>query len=145
MTSAATVQLVYVSLATRPLPTSELVTLLQRARAHNATLGVTGVLLHQAGSFFQVLEGEPAVVDALYDKIGKDPRHRHVVLLLRQADVPRNFGDWSMGFIDVGGKAARLPGFRAGMAFSDLVGNPETVTKIVAEFRAGRWSPSVAS
>jgi hypothetical protein len=136
-------QLVYVSLATKPFSQVDLTKLLVNARTRNTTVGVSGVLLHQAGSFLQVLEGEPDAVEAIYARVAKDPRHRSVLMLLRQSVVERNFNDWSMGFIDVAGKAKLLPGFRAGMTFSDLAGDPTTLMKMVSEYRAGRWHPNV--
>jgi hypothetical protein len=136
-------QLVYVSLATRQFTPADLAALLVHARSRNTPLAVSGVLLHQAGSFFQVLEGEAEAVEATFQRITKDPRHRSVLMLLRQTLVERNFSDWSMGFIDVTGRASRLPGFRTGMTFSDLAGDPGTLMKIVTEYRAGRWRPNV--
>jgi hypothetical protein len=137
-------QLVYVSLAVAPFTQVDLTKLLLGARTRNTSVGVSGVLLHQAGSFLQVLEGEPAAVETIYTRVCKDPRHRSVLMLLRQAVVDRNFTDWSMGFIDVSGKASRLPGFRAGMTFSDLAGDPSTLMKMVTEYRSGRWHPNVS-
>lgn len=145
MTSPSVRQLVYVSLAAVPFSPTDLATLLERSRVRNSAVNVTGVLLHEAGSFLQVLEGDPDVVDSVYHRVSLDRRHRHVVMLLRQMVENRSFGDWSMGFIDVTGRAGRLPGFRPGMTFSDLVGNPATLLKLVSEFRAGRWRPSVAA
>lgn len=136
-------QLVYVSLATRPFAQLDLTALLAHARSRNTAVAVGGVLLHQAGSFFQVLEGEPAAVEATYERVARDPRHRALLLLLRQTVPQRNFSDWSMGFIDVSGRASHLPGFRAGMSFSDLAGDPATLNKMVTEYRAGRWHPNV--
>lgn len=137
-------QLVYVSLATRPFTQVELTALLTHARSRNTPLAVSGVLLHQAGSFFQVLEGDAVAVETTFQRISKDPRHRSVLMLLRQTIVERNFSDWSMGFIDVSGKAKMLPGFRAGMTFSDLAGDPGVLMKMVSEYRAGRWRPNVS-
>jgi hypothetical protein len=137
-------QLVYVSLAVKPFSQIDLTKLLVNARTRNTSVGVSGVLLHQAGSFLQVLEGEPAAVEEIYARVTKDPRHRSVLMLLRQPVVERNFTDWSMGFIDVSGKAKSLPGFRAGMTFSDLAGDPATLMKMVGEYRAGRWHPNVS-
>ncbi|MBL0212822.1 MAG: BLUF domain-containing protein [Myxococcales bacterium] len=145
MTSPSVRQLLYVSLATGQVSGPALMALVEQARTRNASLGVTGVLLHQAGSFLQVIEGDPEAVDALYRRIAVDPRHRHVVMLLRQTVPERSFARWSLGYIDVTATAGRLPGFRPGMAISDLVGNPATLLKLVAEFRSGHWWPSIAT
>jgi len=64
--------------------TEELAELLQGARDTNAELGLTGMLLYAEGSFFQVLEGQADVVDALYDKIERDKRHDQVTLVIRE-------------------------------------------------------------
>ena len=51
-------QLVYRSTASRHLPASALLHLLERSRAHNARLEITGMLLFHSGQFLQMLEGE---------------------------------------------------------------------------------------
>lgn len=70
--------------------------LLRSSRAHNARLGVTGVLLTRRGTFLQVLEGDRDVVQALYARIRVDPRHDNCVTLL-EGEVPaRMFPTWAM-------------------------------------------------
>ena len=49
---------VYVSTATRPFTLADADEVLSAARAFNATLDVTGLLVHARGSFLQVLEAE---------------------------------------------------------------------------------------
>ncbi|MEM7363377.1 MAG: BLUF domain-containing protein, partial [Pseudomonadota bacterium] len=41
--------------------------------------GVTGMLLYHEGSFLQALEGDRAVVEALYERIEEDPRLHHLM------------------------------------------------------------------
>jgi hypothetical protein len=132
-------QLVYVSTAITAFNDDALRVLLARARANNAALGVSGMLLHQAGTFLQVLEGESAVVDRLYERISHDPRHAHVLLLTRAEIGERNFADWSMGFVDVRGTAKRLPGFRSIGDLTGLAGNATAIQRVVTAFRDGRW------
>src|ERR1700691_3571691 len=91
------VHLVYASEAVVELSDEAVRTLLVRARQNNASCGVTGILLHTGRSFFQVLEGEPVNVEALYEKISRDQRHRHVVRLIAEPIVRRDFSDWAMG------------------------------------------------
>jgi hypothetical protein len=52
------------------------------APAANEHLGLTGMLLYSESdsSFFQVLEGESATIDALYRKLLLDKRHAQVLL-----------------------------------------------------------------
>jgi hypothetical protein len=131
-------QLIYVSEALAPFSAVALRELLVKAREKNTPLGVSGFLLHKQGSFLQVLEGDAPVVEALIGRIGKDPRHRHVLILLRSEIAERNFGDWSMGFADASGHAP-LPGFRANHALADLAGDAAAVRTIVKSFSDGRW------
>jgi hypothetical protein len=132
-------QLVYVSVARMPFTEASLRDLLAKARANNTTLGVSGMLLHQTGSFMQVLEGDKATIEPLYAKIGKDPRHERVVLLKRSDIDQRNFADWSMGFVDVRGTAKSLPGFRKIGDLTGLIGDSAAIQSVVASFRDGRW------
>ena len=146
MTSAL-IQCVYASAASRDFSTAELAELLAQARENNARLGLTGMLLHAEGSFFQVLEGPVDVVDTLYEKIERDPRHTHVTLVIREPIPQRTFDGWTMGFY----KASREE--LAGLAgVNDFFGKDRTVVsmdagrakKLLAAFRDGRWRKKVA-
>lgn len=106
-------QLVYISAASSPMPPHQLAELLARARLKNARLGVAGILLHDQGSFLQVLEGAAATVETLFRVIEGDPRHRRVVVLGREPIAKPAFGDWRMGFVDrANAELAALPGFK---------------------------------
>lgn len=94
-------KIVYVSSATHLLERDELRTILHGSRSRNEVAGVTGMLLYHEGSFMQVLEGPPEIVDALDSRIVRDDRHRRVVKLLEWLDDERLFPDWSMGFKDL--------------------------------------------
>lgn len=133
------IQLLYVSTATRPFDDAQLRALLALARQRNSQAGITGALLHQDGAFLQVLEGPTAPVEALYAKLGRDPRHQRVTLLARNEIPEANFPDWSMGFVDVKGSAALLPGFRRVGDLSGLVGDTHAVERVIQAFRGGRW------
>lgn len=59
-----------------------------------------------------MLEGERTVVQALYQTIVKDPRHRGATMLLDGEADERMFSDWSMGFRDLSDPAVQAtPGF----------------------------------
>ena len=60
---SALMHLIYSSAATQVFTPEDLAALLALARKKNASLAVTGMLLHIDGSFLQVLEGEPEAVD----------------------------------------------------------------------------------
>ena len=77
---------------------SVLADILQSAVRHNQHDGVTGMLLYAEGNFLQVMEGEPGTVQATFERIRKDPRHRNVTVLLEEALDQRHFSQWSMGY-----------------------------------------------
>ena len=92
--------LLYASRATRPLGDPELVNLLRGARAKNARLDVTGMLLYTRGRFMQVLEGDRDDVLDLLATIRRDARHEGVVVAHVHDLDARRFADWTMGFVN---------------------------------------------
>lgn len=141
------VQLVYVSAAIKPFSQADLLELLSKARVNNSIIGVTGLLLYHNQSFFQILEGQEEAVTTLFARIGRDQRHDRVLLLSKKNVEERNFGDWSMGFVDVEQAAVKLPGFvrllEAQSSFLDLQGDSGLVAKLIDGFQEGRWRQSV--
>ena len=91
------VRLMYASRAAESVNQDELVAILKQSKHNNPDLGVTGVLCYSAGFFLQVLEGGRAPVNALYNRIAQDPRHREVLLLSYEEVEERSFAGWSMG------------------------------------------------
>ncbi|MGB7342580.1 MAG: BLUF domain-containing protein [Pirellulaceae bacterium] len=145
-TNQTLVQLVYASATSVPFSDEELEILLERARQNNSSLDVTGVLLFVDGTFFQVLEGEPDVVHALYEKIQLDQRHNNVLVLAEREITERNFGQWSMGFVRDQSEIEELPGFvnffsntEEQHSFVDLHGDSKRISQILDGFRRGRW------
>ena len=104
------IQFVYASAASVPFTPDLLTRLLQKARVRNSLYGVTGMLLYDAGSFLQVLEGPEAGVDLIFDSIKRDARHRNARILSRQSIDRPEFNDWAMGFADTSLWPAKLPG-----------------------------------
>jgi hypothetical protein len=132
---------VYASAASRAFEPEQLAELLQAARENNAKLGLTGMLLYAEGSFFQVLEGQADVVDALYEKIERDPRHAQMTMIIKEPISKRHFEDWTMGFYKV--SRAELAGMSG---VNDFFGKGTLVSvdagrakKLLAAFRDGRW------
>jgi hypothetical protein len=93
--------LTYVSSASTLFDTAQLVEMLADWRAKNTELGLTGMLLYRGGNVMQALEGLDETVDAMFDTISRDSRHRDVITLLREPISERAFPDWSMGFRDL--------------------------------------------
>ena len=93
-------RLIYVSAATRLMDDTALAALLDESRAHNVRDGITGMLLYNEGNFIQVLEGPPEAVRACYARIQLDERHTRVTTVLEDEGGARDFGAWSMGFVN---------------------------------------------
>lgn len=90
----------YTSRAFRPLTTQALDDLLESARGFNAHVGVTGVLFHHAGQFFQYIEGEASAVAAVYARIVQSTRHHDLRVLFDTPVGTRLFESWYMGFCE---------------------------------------------
>ncbi len=107
----------------------DLTKLLTTARKNNQRDGVSGLLLYCNQSFLQVLEGDPAKVDAIYQHIEVDPRHKNLRLLSRSTIDSRKYADWSMGFDHVNENdiVAAFPGYKPATEYplvsADLVRN----------------------
>ncbi len=109
-------ELVYVSSAVRPMAVDELDRLLEGARAHNHSVGVTGMLLYADGTFIQVLEGRQQAVETLFAHIRNDTRHAQVIIIHQGSLEKRNFSDWKMGF-----RYLDASSFERKAGFSDLL------------------------
>jgi hypothetical protein len=132
-------QLIYSSTATKDFSEAHLSFLLLNARKNNQALGVTGLLLYDAGSFLQVLEGEGASIEALFRRIGRDPRHARVSRLLSRDVVAREFGEWSMGFVATKAIATTLPGYSDYLHHrSDEARAGALAARLVSQFRDGQ-------
>jgi hypothetical protein len=94
------ISLVYVSSAVTEFDVEQLQELLDHSRQNNARLGVTGLLVYVGGNFLQILEGDEASVKPLYDRIGRDPRHRQLIKLHESSGPDRQFGKWSMALVN---------------------------------------------
>ncbi len=105
--------LVYASSASKNFSESELEGILKISRINNANLNVTGMLLYADGNFLQVLEGDKAQVEALYQKITEDTRHHSALRIFSRFSDSRNFAEWSMGYerLDASRLDQAVPGF----------------------------------
>ena len=105
-------QLIYLSSATEMFTKEKLLALLEQSRPNNARLGITGILLYSNGNFMQTLEGEEPIVNALFKRIARDPRHQGLLDLIHEEVPQRDFPDWTMGFRDLSlDTTVPFPGF----------------------------------
>ena len=92
----ALISLIYASRSTECFHEHEIPDLLQQARIANAKHEITGMLLYIGGSFLQVLEGQPEMVDAVFSRILRDNRHTQLTLIARESIPERAFEGWTM-------------------------------------------------
>lgn len=139
--------LCYTSIAAHLMTHDELLALLEQSRINNAKRNVTGMLLYMDGCFFQVLEGERAIVDQLYAKIGNDKRHLSVMKLIEEPLQKRSFNKWTMGYQQVSRvELANVTGLtdfldRDSNGFETL--ETSRARKLIEMFREGRWVKNV--
>jgi hypothetical protein len=69
---------------------------LKQARLSNAKHELTGMLLYNGGAFVQILEGQPALVEAMFGAIVRDKRHSQITLITKQAIAERAYEGWTM-------------------------------------------------
>lgn len=86
-------QLVYISTVVGDPDTAAI---LRVSRRNNERAGITGLLYCDGRRFLQALEGEPPAVEAAFERIRRDVRHRAVVVLSRREVAAREFGPWAM-------------------------------------------------
>jgi len=97
------VRLMYASRASAHIGADDLAAILRVSKANNPATGVTGVLCFclSSGVFMQVLEGGRDSVNALYNRITRDKRHRDPTLLSYDEIGQRSFAGWSMGQVNM--------------------------------------------
>ena len=66
------------------------------AEISNRASSIGGVLAFDGLQFLQILEGSQTSVEALYERIGADPRHHGVVCLRTTLTDVRHFDYWGM-------------------------------------------------
>ena len=136
------IHIIYASVETQAISSTQLTELLEKARVKNEDLHLTGMLLYSDGNFFQVLEGEPDSVDGMYKKLHLDKRHQQLTLIVREPIAKRYFADWSMGFSSVTPEElSQVDGlndfFRDRSCFVGL--DSGRGKKLLASFAEGRW------
>jgi hypothetical protein len=94
-------QLAYISTFGLSVGASDIAAILEKARAHNRRDEITGILIADGTRFLQVLEGNKAKVEAIFARIGSDPRHFAVYRLIGREVEDRSFGEWDMAYREV--------------------------------------------
>jgi hypothetical protein len=92
------IELTYVSEPAQALSFLGLMRLLYHSYSNNQALGITGVLIFENDRFGQVIQGKADQIDALWNRIQKDQRHKNVRLIDRKPISERTFSKWTMVF-----------------------------------------------
>jgi hypothetical protein len=142
------IQISYISQASAPMSSEDLLSLLMQCRRNNTARDITGMLLFANGTFLQVVEGDDRVVDDLVAVIGKDPRHTSLQLLGRRAIEARQYADWSMGFERVTTESFKtIEGLRdfseKDFNFATLASSQAIVQGLMEHYRVSHWDPLV--
>ena len=95
------VRLLYASTAVDAVSQEELLNILSQSKANNPESGITGALCSSGPTFLRLLEGGRMQVNALYNHIAADPRHKDVVILSYEEISERKFAGWSMGLVNL--------------------------------------------
>ena len=140
-------QCIYASVATRKFDRAELEALLTKARRRNDELGITGMLLYTGDNFFQVLEGEEAAVEMLYEIVARDTWHSQVTKIIQEPVAQRAFSSWTMGLAMLDRKELdALPGtndfFQAGSSLTNL--EHGRAKKLLRAFSEGSWQAKLS-
>jgi hypothetical protein len=95
------VRLLYASRPALPLTSTIVDSILEQSRARNPPQGITGILCFSDDFFIQLLEGGRDEICELYNGIARDKRHREVRILAYEEIAERQFGNWTMGHVNV--------------------------------------------
>jgi Sensors of blue-light using FAD len=141
------VHCIYCSAATEDFSPADLTALLAECREKNSKVGLTGMLLYSDRAFFQVLEGDRPVVEALFEKLTMDERHERVTKLVLEPIEERSFAQWTMGYSKITKKElAGIPGlndfFAHGRSYVEL-GEGRAKT-LLGAFKEGAWRLSLS-
>jgi blue light- and temperature-responsive anti-repressor len=140
------IQLIYSSSATQELQDSELLSILEVSRRNNAARDVTGMLLSEKWSFFQILEGPADAVDAVFKIISADKRHHRIITIVKEAIPQRSFGEWTMGSASLDTRDIQdVTGINDFFSEASILTqiNSGRAKKLVNAFKEGRWRSKV--
>ncbi len=135
------VQLVYVSRALFSASNNssaiepEVARILAVSRTNNKKNGLVGVLYYGNSCFFQCLEGEESAVDALYDKLHSDLRHKEIKLLSKTYILQLSFSKWQMKYVSADMDMKTLLTTKGHAAFDPYTFKDDTVQAVLGLLR----------
>lgn len=130
-------RLVYASRSSLPNAESsagihpEIARILMQSRRNNPRKGLVGALYYSNGIFFQCLEGPASEVEALYQRLPYDPRHRDLKVLARQPIEVLSFAGWSMKHVPNAAEVQALLARHGRQGFDPYSFDPATLDAMV--------------
>jgi len=94
-------EIIYVSTMATGTPVTAVPHIVARSRQYNKANDITGMLMFDGQRFAELLEGPPAVLLKLIERIRLDSRHTHVEVLHHASVEERRFVRFSMGYVPV--------------------------------------------
>jgi hypothetical protein len=92
------VRLTYASRASHSVSPELIRSILDSSQQNNPAQGLTGILCCNADIFLQALEGPREAVNALYNRLADDTRHKDLTVLDYAEIDQRLYSSWSMGW-----------------------------------------------
>ena len=132
------IQIIYISRSTFPPPERErgidpnVARILSKSRINNRRNGLVGVLYFGDGCFFQCLEGEVSVVDALYARLQSDPRHKDITLFSRKPITALSYADWEMKYVPLENEMRQLLAANGHKTFDPYKFDEPMIQKVMA-------------
>lgn len=71
--------------------------IIEASEINNSRDGITGFLIFDKSTFLQILEGDADKIDATFQRISADKRHRDLTVISKRRLDQRAFQDWAMG------------------------------------------------
>ena len=93
--------LVFLSRATSPASDALFESIRNCAERNNTANQITGLLLHCAGYYMEVLEGAARDVADTYARVNNDARHTDIECLYFERSPHRFYPDWSLGVYEL--------------------------------------------
>tara|TARA_B100000902_G_C26861638_1_gene693328 strand:- start:112 stop:549 length:438 start_codon:yes stop_codon:yes gene_type:complete len=90
----------YCSRTTNQLDFDEVNEIAKTSSVRNNECDITGFLVFNQNYFVQTLEGPAKAVNDTYHRIAKDKRHKDIMILSYENDIPkRSFAHWDLAYI----------------------------------------------
>ena len=91
-------ELVYTSVASKGISNESLEGILRVSRRNNQANEISGLLVFDGTTFFQILEGNENDVNNLFSVVERDDRHFEINLYHSGPIEQRSFAQWAMSF-----------------------------------------------